>query len=172
MDLISALQQEELGQVRVGHHRVHFQTDGHDRLASGDAGQPFGSQRLIAAIAQQGRGNRCRLEQRLDQSNAAGFLERQHHLQLGERQAAVLFGNEHAEHTHLRELAPQLGRAAGFGFPRGTDRIGRHLACEERTDALLKALLVFGEEKIHDQALGRPSSRSAITLRWISFVPA
>ena len=47
-----------------------------------------------------------------------------------------------------------------------------HLAGEEVAQRLLEQQLVFVESEAHQAPFGRPRMRSAITLRWISLVPA
>ena len=83
------------------------------------------------------------------------------------------FGGQQAQQAHLADRLPtpavdcarfgqsfaQVGRGAGF-----QQHVARRLGDGD---------LVVGKGKLHgDQALGRPSMRSAMMLRWISFDPA
>ena len=116
----------------------------------------------------EGRG----LDDRLGCRATAGLLEDQHEIDHREPEPPARLGREHADHAHLRELVPEPGNAPSRVRPSLADVRGRALLFQELTHRVAKRELVVGESEPHGQRLGIPSTRSAITLRWISFVPA
>ncbi len=112
------------------------------------------------------------LDDRFGERAPARLLEDQYEVDHREPEPAVRFGREHADDAHLRELVPQTGNPTGLVRPRGAYVCGRALLVEELAYRVAERDLVLGERESHRQRLGSPSTRSAITLRWISFVPA
>ena len=55
VQFVAVLQEQQVGDVRVGHQRVAVETDRDLRFAGGDLRQPLGGKRGIAAVAQAGR---------------------------------------------------------------------------------------------------------------------
>src|SRR5206468_3855434 len=111
-------------------------------------------------------------DHRLGERGAAELLVEQHGRGLVEAEPALLLGDGEARDPELGELAPELGRAPRIALPERADAGRRALAGEEVAHRLLERQLVVVEEEAHRGYRGRPSRRSAITLRWISFVPA
>ena len=124
-------------------------------------------------IGEYGHRHRGVLDEGLGQCGAACLLEHEHEVELRATQSAIGIGREHPEHSHVGELRPhRVGTARGVA-PRRADDRGRALFFEQVAHSVAERELVVGECEPHGaQALGSPSTRSAITLRWISFVPA
>ena len=176
MQFVAVLQEQQVGDVRVGHQRVAVETDRELRLAGGYLRQPLGGERGIAAVAQAGRAHQHGVYQRLGQRHVADLLGEQHEVELVHAEAAVLLGHRDAGEAELGELRPQRVGAPRCGFPRRADALGRDLGHEELAHRLLEQFLVVGEAEIHvcvlPYARGMPSMRWAMILRWISLVPA
>src|SRR5439155_6757551 len=125
-----------------------------------------------AGIAEQ-RSTECRrLDDRPGERMTAGLLEQQHGVDEAQAQAARAFGNEQADDPDVDELLPEPGHAPGVVGPRLADVTRRALLREQVTKRVAERELVVGEREPHRQRLGSPRTRSAMTLRWISLVPA
>ena len=92
------------------------------------------------------------------QSCSPCFFEDRHQVDLGHA------AREHVDHAHLAELRPPFGRESRA---RG---LGRTFLLQQLAHRAREQLLVGGRLESHDR--GKPSTRSATMLRWISFVPA
>jgi hypothetical protein len=153
---------------RVGVRRIRQprrQGEGGDQVPGGQAGQPPGAQPLIGERGEQLRDRRGRLGHRPRHRVMPELLAGHHDVgQAGAEPAPALRHGERGD-TEPGELAPQrqAGGAVPAGPPpRGAGRVGpREQAVQRRAEQLL-----LGRHR------GSPSSRSAITVRWISFVPA
>ena len=98
-----------------------------------------------------------RFDQRFRQGCSACFFEDRHQVDLGHA------AREHVDHAHLAQLRPPFAReprARGFR---------RTFLLEQLAHRAREQLLIGGRLESHR---GRPSTRSATMLRWISFVPA
>ena len=102
----------------------------------------------------------------------ARLLEDEHEVDHREPEPAARLRREHSDHAHVGELLPEAGIRPVCVRPRGADVRGRALLLEELAHRVAERDLIVGEREAHRQRLGSPSTRSAITLRWISLVPA
>jgi hypothetical protein len=150
-------QQQKVGVAGVDRERRSGELHRHDRLAGGDARQP-----VAAGFGQDRRRDRERLDERLGQRRPPGFLEHEHQIhRVGD-----------LEQPRLAERLPHgsipLGAAPQLAQPRR-----RRLLLEELAREIPDGELLVGEIEIHRGYFrGRPSTRSAMMLRWISLVPA
>src|SRR5665213_1081520 len=85
-------------------------------------------------------------------------------------EAAVRLGGEHADHAHPGELFPQSRDPTAGIRPGGAHVRGRAFLLEQLPHCVAERELIVGEAESHVQRRGNPSTRSAITLRWISLV--
>ena len=97
-------------------------------------------------------------DQRFRQGCSACFFEDRHQVDLGHA------AREHVDNAHLTQLRPPFG-----GEPRARG-LRRTLLLQQLAHGAREQLLVGGRLESHDR--GKPSTRSATMLRWISFVPA
>ena len=189
LDLLPA--QAPAGAVPLGARRHAAQVvaaapllvrDREQPLAFEELGQPLALLPLAAAEEQRLAAEQHAGEKRLGRELAAEGLE--HDRESGEAHvgAAELLRERDADPTQLGHLPPQLP-----GEPVGVVRVaecphtahGRALR-REVGDRLGKKLLIFGEYELHDRLpaprrrplqSGRPSTRLAMMLSWISEVP-
>ncbi len=106
---------------------------------------------------------------------ATGFLEHRDHVDFGQAQPAAASVSERVEHADVDQRLPRPGQPARCRLARGSQRSAIAVRRERVAHRVAEGELVVGEGEAHDACLyfrGRPSTRSAITLRWISFVPA
>ena len=148
------------------------------RLARGEprrassAGDASGASR-----GEQRRRHRRGLDERLGQRGPAGLLEQQHQVELVHAQPAVRLGHSEPDHAHLGQRRPHrrrrtVGAVVGASHA-GAHRVGRALLGQQVAHRVAEQQLVVGEGEAHGgYFLGRPSTRSATMLRWISLVPA
>ncbi len=88
------------------------------------------------------------------------------------RPAGGLGGGE-ADDAGGRQGVPQAGHGPGVVLPGVAHRRRRALVGEDVADGVGEEDLVLGEAEVHGAYfLGRPRTRSAMMLRWISLVPA
>ncbi len=117
------------------------------------------------------------LHERQRQRDAPGLLEQRHDVARVEAEAAALLGHGRAEHAHLGELPPHAQRAVRLlldARPSRADDRRRALALEQLAQRRRAAPPArrSGRSASSAHFRGRPSTRSATMLRWISFVPA
>jgi hypothetical protein len=171
VDLVAVREQQELRHVGVGDERARGVPHRDDRAAGGDALEPRPEPLRRTELDEQRRRHRGRRGERLGQRGAAGLFEHQHRVDLVAAEPAVRLGHQQAQHAELGQLAPQLRRVRAAGVPLLAHVGGRALGLEEIPGRLLEQELLLAEGEVHGY-LGSPSRRSAITLRWISLVPA
>ena len=82
----------------------------------------------------------------------------------------MLLGDQQREDSLLGKRLPQ--RASPGARLRAAPHLRGQLAVEQLADGCGELPLILGEPEPHGQLLGRPSTRSATRLRWISLVPA
>ena len=165
----------ELRDVGVAHPRVRRAADGDDGRAAGDTLEPRVGEGAILEARQERRRDGRGFDDRLGKRGAAGLLERQHQRHLVETEPARTLGHQHAQDAELGERRPaRRDRAPCSLLPDGAHRGRRTDALEHAADAVAEAELLLVEREMHavGQSRGRPSTRSAMTLRWISLVPA
>ncbi len=114
------------------------------------------------------------LDDRIGQPDPTRLLEQQHEVELGQAETAEGLGHLDPEHAHLGQRRPHVGQATVVVDPRVAHLLGLALLVEQVAHGVAEQDLVVGEGEAHRSAyfLGRPSTRSAMTLRWISLVPA
>ncbi|MNL03927.1 hypothetical protein D3C87_1244770 [compost metagenome] len=91
---------------------------------------------------------------------------------LVQTQAAFGFGDHDPGQTQVKNLTPARFVARVAVVHQTAQVCARAFGPQQGADDLGDGLLFVGEGEIHDQPLGRPSRRSAMMLRWISFDPA
>jgi hypothetical protein len=165
-------EQQQIGDVRVRHERDVGMADREEGVAGGHAREPLLRERVVAELGEERRAHRRRRDDGLGERRAAALLEEEHAERLVEAHAAVRVGHECAREPDVGQLLPEVGRAPGLGPPRRAHALGRALRAQEVAHGLLEQQRVLAEAEVHRQSLGMPRMRSAITLRWISFVPA
>jgi len=99
-----------------------------------------------------------------------GLFEDQDEIDHRQPEPAFRLGREHADDAHRFELVPESWDPTCRIRPRLTYVRGGALLGQEVTHGVAVRELIVGEGEPHRR--GKPSTRSAITLRWISFVPA
>jgi hypothetical protein len=113
------------------------------------------------------------LGDRLGQRGAPALLEHRDERLLVEAEAAELLRRHDPEEPGVCEHPRERVRAAALRRPRCAHRRRRTPALEQRARPCLERAHVRVEGEVHPRYLrGSPSNRSAMTLRWISFVPA
>ena len=171
---------QEIGHVRVGDERRSGLGDCDDRIASCDSGQPLFCKPMmpcsvwILQFSQEGGRDRRRRHDRFGQGGTADLDEDPHRVDVVHPEATELFRNEQSGDSDLAMLGPEFGGAAGFGLPLGPNELDRTFTREKVANGFLKQELVFVEVEFHRSLYfrGMPRIRSAMMLRWISFVPA
>jgi hypothetical protein len=100
-------------------------------------------------------------------------LERDDEVHLAGIETAALLGDEQPGDAELGEAVPQLQPRPGVALGPGPDHTGGVGTGEQVVEDLGEALLLLGEREPHRRgSFGRPRTRSATMLRWISLVPA
>ena len=113
------------------------------------------------------------LHDRFRHRESSGLFEHEHEVDKREPEPSCRLRGEHADHAHGGELIPETGHTAGGVRPRGAHVRRRAFVDEEVAGRVADRELLFGEGEVHGCYFrGRPRTRSAITLRWISLVPA
>src|SRR5262249_21284593 len=149
------------GDVRVRDVRAKAHGDGDDGLARGDAWQPGG----ITSRDEQRHGDERGIAEWRRQRRASRLFEREHEVDRAAAEPAMRLGDEKAEHAELGQSRP------GEVVAR-TNRRRRTGAPQRFAHAVPKGELLVAKREMHRHLRGRPSTRSAMTLRWISLVPA
>ena len=126
----------------------------------------------VRSALQQRHSERRGLDDRLRHRATAGLLEDEHEIDHREAEPAARLRREHSDDAHVGELLPEAGDTAGRVRPGGANVRGRAFLLQQLTHRVAKRDVIVGEREAHGQRRGIPSTRSAITLRWISFVPA
>ena len=155
---------------------AHEGTDGmphsEHHLARRHAAEPALTELLRVQAAEQRHADRGRRDHRLGQPRAPGLLQEKDEIDLVHSHSIVLLRDQKARHADLGQAGPELGRATGLGLPERPNPLRCALGLEEVVHGVPQQQLIFGEVKTHGQLLGSPRIRSAMTLRWISLVPA
>ena len=113
------------------------------------------------------------LDDRLGQRGPARLLEQQHEVELVQPEPARGLGRGQADTPIAASAAHAPGSDRRRSSTRRARRSGGHSFVEQVAHRVAERELVVGEGEAHRRYfLGRPSTRSATTLRWISFVPA
>ena len=158
------LEQQHLGQVRIGNQQV-------DRMPDRDAHGTLGDllQQLVAARralgqpGEQAGGDIGGIGQRVGNGVVAQLLRQQRPGDVVHTQAALRFGNRQSSQALLGHLAAQFRRAALLGLPDVAEHLRRRLGHQETADRLAKGDLVIGKREIHVRPLklsaGRASAR-------------
>jgi hypothetical protein len=123
-------------------------------------------------VVEQRGAERRRFDDRLGRRASSRLLEDEHDIHHVHAHTAARLGQQHADDAHLGELVPEPRDATGLVRPRFAHVRGGAPALQQLAHRVAERELVVGEGEAHDYFLGRPRTRSAITLRWISFVPA
>src|SRR5204863_5009917 len=101
------------------------------------------------------------------------LLEHEHEVDLVEPEATERLRRDDTEHSHLGERSPRRRASAGRRAPCTAHRRRRAFLAQQIAHGIAQRELLVGEGEVHRGYLrGRPSTRSATTLRWISLVPA
>ncbi|MNE95541.1 hypothetical protein D3C80_1936410 [compost metagenome] len=91
---------------------------------------------------------------------------------LVQTQAALGLGDHDADQAQVHHGGPARLIKGVAAIHQAAQVRARAFGPQQAADNLGDGLLFVGEGEIHDQPLGRPSRRSAMMLRWISFDPA
>ena len=175
MDLVVGAQQCQVGALGGQHEGVGGRAGGEERRALGGPTQPLVGDRTGGVSAQQRDCHGGMLGDRLGAGGIPEFLERQHEVEGRHVEAAVRLRGGDAEHPGGGKGLPESGDTTVGVLPGGPHRRWRALIGEDVPDGLGEHHLVVGEGELHGPVpyfLGRPSTRSAMMLRWISLVPA
>ena len=117
------------------------------------------------------RADERRLGNRPRSRRATELFEHQDRVELGQPEAARVFRHQQAEDPRLCQRLPDLPAAArSLGAARA--HLGRQLRGQDLAYRPGQLSLIGGESETHQAPLGSRRTRSATTLRWISFVPA
>ena len=120
-----------------------------------------------------GSATRGGLDERLGQRGPAGLLEQQRRGRPRRGPGRRPPREREPDDAHLGELRPQSRRGRPVVVPRGAHDLGRALLGQQVAHGVAKASWSSVKAKrIAATSAGRPSTRSAMMLRWISLVPA
>jgi hypothetical protein len=166
-------QQQQAGIPGIGHQRIDRMPQRNARGPGGNLRQPFfleglGTRQLVQHPHREIAGG----GQRIGNREVTQFLLYQHPVQITQRDAAERFRHGKCGQALIGELGAQIGRATALRFPDLAQHFRRRFDHQELADCVAEGELLFFKGEVHAQALGSPSMRSAIMLRWISLVPA
>jgi hypothetical protein len=148
---------------RQAQHRAH--------RAVSDARQQ-GDGIFVGHLRQQGHDHAGHAGHRVRRAGPTQLLDHADEVDLGEAHAALVLGHEQGDDAHLDQAVPKAGHASVAG-PGLAQPLGRALLGQQLGHGFAEGDLVVGEGEVHRSYFrGSPSTRSATTLRWISFVPA
>ena len=152
------------------HVRARFDRRRGDQLAAGDPAGGLDRRR----VAGEGRDDDChRLDHGPGHRRVAELLEQQDRVDDAEAHPAGVLRSEDADDAHVGELLPQRRAVGPAVLPQRAQVGGGELLREQVAETVGEQELVVGESEAHRQTpFGSCRTRSAMMLRWISFVPA
>ena len=154
------------GLIGIRHPRI-------DRMRQRDLQLARRDRRKLRLVRYQARRDQGGIDDRLRYVGAAQFDRDQRRFDQPQPEAALRLRHDQPGQPHLDQPAPDRRVAPAFGIE-APQHLGAVRALEEGAHAVAQLDLVLGEREVHQPApmRGRPSSRSAMMLRWISFDPA
>ena len=158
------------GGFEVGNPRVEGVREGNPGGSGGDLGEDFTA---CGGAGEQWRGHKGGIDERFGKAEAPAFDRDQRRIEQAEAKPAGAFGDAQAGQAHVDEPLPDRRVAVRPGVE-AAQHVGAVRAGEIGAHRIGKFELVGGEQQVHQPAptRGRPSRRSAVILRWISFDPA
>ncbi|MCY1292248.1 hypothetical protein D9M70_414640 [compost metagenome] len=164
MQLIAMAEQQQVGDMRVGHQRIARLADRQPRAAGGDLRQPGIPQRSLfgAERGEQRHADQHGIHQRLGQAGIAALLGEQDEVQLAQAQAAVGLRHGEGGQAEFGELAPEFGTAPAVALPQLADALGGDLVEQEIPDVGLEQQLVRAEAEVHGLLLRRAACRACV----------
>jgi hypothetical protein len=156
----------------VGDDRHAPKTYGHPQLAGSYRSEPALTECIWGRVPEQSDRHR-RLQQRFRKRRPAGLLHQQDQIDLVQPKPPLIGGRREANHAHLGQATPALGRPPLLPLRHRPQVLGGAFGLQELAKRLGELSLLGLERKPHaGQPFGKPRIRSAMTFRWISLVPA